>query len=223
MSRLRTLTILCLACLGCLGLTACPKDEPNSMADPTPPKVGDGSNVVTIRTTVPYGKQVSCDKLLDAAKLSPALGETDPVTIVDLKQTDHEAAAVCSIRKGGKAPTAAEQAKKLEKNGLLLGVLPGDEICQLRAYCSFPYDVAAEKKRVEATGETCSEGDIGDLTCIKSIPVGPKDRTIVTVLDGDAKCRYTISPTTLVDAEPMKLCARTFVDQLNADVFKAAL
>jgi hypothetical protein len=211
------LSRLTLAAALLAALAGCPKNEPSSLEDPEPVKKADTSNVIKIETTVPYGKQVPCTQILDAARLTEELGEADPVVILDTKEGDREATAVCSVRRGGKALTEAEQKKRLQKNDLELGAMAGDEICQLRAYCSFSYDVAEEKKRLEGLKQSCVEGEIGDLTCIHRVPIGPRDRIIVTVLDPESKCRYTVSPTTLIDEEPMKKCARAFVTLISKE------
>ena len=43
------------------------------------------------------------------------------------------------------------------------------------------------------------------------------------IADPDARCRYVVNPTTLVEEAPMKLCAKAFVDLISAERIKAAL
>ena len=97
---------------------------------------------------------------------------------------------------------------------------PGDEICQLKVYCSYDYDIAAAKKKAEAGGQACTT-DIGDLTCVQQVQAGADYRYVVTVLDPDAKCRYIISPTTITEQAPMMACAKAFVEQITKEKLQA--
>jgi hypothetical protein len=215
----RSLVLVALAALT-FGLAGCPKDEPGSAAEVVKKPDASTTNVIKVTTTVPWGKKVACAKILDPVGIATALGEAE-VTINDLTQGgEAEATSVCSVRKMGKALSDKEQAKLMEKEGFKIGVQPGDEICQLRAYCSYPYDIAADKKKAESGGQTCNT-DIGDLTCVQQVQAGADYRYVVTVLDPDSHCRYVISPTTITEQAPMMACAKAFTEQITKEKLQA--
>jgi hypothetical protein len=223
MVRIKSLVVLVASVVSVAGvvvLAGCPKDEKGSAAEIRVKPDASAANIVRIETTVPVGKKVACDKILDAAATATALGEAE-VTISDSTMAgEKEATSICSVRKTGKALTDKEQAKLMEKEGFKIGVQPGDEICQLRAYCSYPYDIAETKKKAEAMGQACNT-DIGDLSCVQQVQAGADYRYVVTVLDPDSKCRYVISPTTITTQEPMLACAKTFVEQITKEKLQA--
>src|SRR5438105_1966073 len=97
-------------------------------------KMKEGPAVAAKRIDPPVtGRQMlSCDAVIDAAKWKDVLGEPEPVTVKTAKEPD--AAASCSIVRGGKRPNAAEQAALKKQNGRL-GVMPGDEICNVSTFC----------------------------------------------------------------------------------------
>ena len=203
-----------------LALAGCPKDEPGSAAEIKIKPDASTANVVKVETTVPWGKKVACAKILDAAGIAAALGEAE-VTITDNTETgEKEATSICSVRKVGKVLNEKQQAKLMEKEGFRIGVQPGDEICQLRAYCAYSYDIADAKKKAESMGQTCNT-DIGDLSCVQQVQAGADYRYVVTVLDPDSHCQYKVSPTTITTKEPMMACAKVFVDQISKEKLQA--
>ncbi len=195
--------LLVVGCVACLE-----KDPPaRQAAKPSEKK----SSVVTL--PVPYGKKLPCAGLLDAEKFSAALGKG--VTIDDNTKSDPDATSVCQIKLSGVAPSAKDQLKMWNKNNRVLGVLPGDEMCQVTLYCSFLYDVAEQKKKCEAEGQTVST-DIGSLTCTKALEAGENYRTIVSVLDPDTHCKVQVNPGPSVTEEALvKQCARAASDLIG--------
>jgi hypothetical protein len=217
MERIESM-IVAAACVALLA--GCPKDEPGSAAEIKVKPDASPANIVKVETTVPWGKKVACAKILDPAGIAAALGEAE-VTISDSTETgEKEATSICSVRKTGKVLSEKEQAKLMQKEGFRIGVQPGDEICQLRAYCSYPYDIADIKKKSEAMGQSCNT-DIGDLTCVQQVQAGAEYRYVVTVLDPDSKCRYVVSPTTITSPDPIKACAKVFVEQITKEKIQA--
>src|SRR4051812_17921647 len=81
------------------------KKEPNAI-----PKV--------INPPVAGRAKLSCASVIDAAKFQELLGEKDPITVTESK-SEPEAAASCSLVRGGKRLTEAEQKAYLKKNGRL--------------------------------------------------------------------------------------------------------
>jgi hypothetical protein len=216
----RTQTVL-MAIVVAGALAGCPKDEAGSMGDKAHPRPDASmANVTKVETSVPWGKHVACADLLDPVKVAAGIGEAE-VTITDTTAGgEKEATSICSVKKTGKALSQKQQDALYQKNGFKIGVQPGDEICQLKLYCSYPYDMAESRKTMEGQGQQCATGDIGDLTCVQQIQAGADYRYIVSVLDPDSQCRLVVSPTTITELPPMKACAKTFADVISKDQLK---
>ncbi|MBI4508567.1 MAG: hypothetical protein HY698_02950 [Deltaproteobacteria bacterium] len=215
----RTPTLM--ACAFAVAAAISCKDEPGSAdlakqeaAKPAPKP----STVNVVTTPVPYGKKIPCTQLLDPAKLGAALGKE--VTIEDKSQTDLDAASVCQVKLAGKPPSAKEQERMFRNNARILGTLPGDEICQITAYCAFIFEVPEVKKKCESEGQQVST-EVGDLTCTRSIQAGEEYRYVVSTLDPDTKCKFMINPGPSVvgDALP-KQCAKAAVDTIGPENIK---
>jgi hypothetical protein len=195
------------------------KDEPGSAQEVANLKRAKGvpKTTTVVTTPVPYGKKVPCQTLLDAAKLGASLGKQ--VNIVD-GQPDGDAAAVCAVKLVGAPPTAAQQKRMFEKNDKVLGVLPGDELCQITAYCWYPVDKAEQQKNCESRGEATST-EIGELTCIKSIEAGENYRYVVATIDPDTRCRFVVNGgPSVTDEATVKSCAKAAVDTIGPDNLK---
>lgn len=194
--------------------TAC-KDEPGSYEQepaakaPSEPK----KNVTMLKPPVDYGRKIPCATLLDAAKVGTILGSE--VVLEDKSQIDKDATAVCRIRKGGTALSAKEQEKLFAKNDRVLGVLPGDELCQVTVYCAFAYTAEEMKQTCQKAGEEVS-AEIGDVTCVKTLEAGAEYRTVVTALDLDTRCKLLVNPgPSVTDAATPKACAKAAVELIS--------
>jgi hypothetical protein len=208
-------------CVIGLLMTGC-KDEPGSWEKEgaeSPSKVVKKENVQVIKPPVEWGKKVACTTLMpDGSKWSAAVGKE--VVVSDNSKSDAEAAAVCQLRLAGTPPTKEQQDKMWVKNNRVLGTLPGDEICQVTAYCSFIFDKAEEKKKCETGGDTASEA-LGDLTCVRKIEAGPDYRYVYTVLDNDSRCKLRINPgPSVIDEATVKTCAKAAVDLIGPENIK---
>jgi hypothetical protein len=216
---MRTLRSLLVA--GTLALAACPKDDMGSAGEKLVRPDASTANVVRIVSTTKPGEKIACDKIIDPAKFAPMIGEAE-VTLEDgTAKGEQEATSVCSIRKTGKVLSAKEQERLQTQTGFKLGVQAGDEICQLRMFCAYHYDIADAKQKMEAQGQTCNS-EIGDLTCVQQVQAGADYRHVVTVLDGETKCRYVISPTTITEEAPMKACAKAFTELITIEGIKGS-
>lgn len=201
------------AALGC-------KDDPGSREEvgkPPPRPTETPANVVKVETLVPYGQKVPCSKLIDAAKFGATLGYE--LTLVDKSAEETEPTAICGLKLGGKPLSEAEQKKIFNKNNYNVGVLPGDEIFQIRFYCSDAYLPNDTRKYCEKQGWEIST-EIGDLTCVQKVQAGEFYRHVVHVLDPDTKCKYEVSPITLTDLEPVKKAAKAAVDLVGPENVK---
>src|SRR5687768_16678807 len=83
---------------------------------------------------VPGEQHVPCDQLIDPAAFQAALGEAEPLAVKDATAQDAEAAASCSLVKGGAKLDAKQQEALAKKTNRRMGVLPGDDICNITAY-----------------------------------------------------------------------------------------
>jgi hypothetical protein len=185
----------------------------------TAAKLANKENIKTIESPVPLGKTIPCTQLIDAAKVSEALGQ--PLELRDQTKSDAEAAAVCALHTTGKPLTEKEQKKLYETQGFKIGVQPGDELCRVTAYCwTPPPEVAAYKRSCEEKGYETSN-DIGDLTCRQTFMAGADDKFVYRVLDSDTKCILQTNPgPSVVGTEQPMRCAKVFSDLIGLDQIK---
>ncbi len=165
---------------------------------------------VTEKLTPPVANhaQVSCDKLIDAAAFTKALDEKMPLQVVDVSAGNSEAAATCSLVRGGVAPTPAEQAALLKKNPRL-GVLPGDEVCRVAAYC---WTLESEENLRKRCGEMKNQDDesTGGYACVQVVATGADDVKAFRLFDTDTKCLLDIKGgPSMIDNDLIAKCAKT--------------
>lgn len=204
----------------CALIFAC-KDDPGSrdeLSRPEPKPTSRPANVVKVTTLVPYGQKVPCASLIDPAKFGAALGME--LSLVDKSAGEMDPTAVCGLKLVGKPVDEATQERLLKKNADRLGVLPGDEVFQLRFFCSEAYSPESSKQVCDKKGWEVTY-DAGDLLCIQRVQAGPRDRHVAHVLDPDTKCRYEISPLSLTEIEPVKKAAKAAVELIGPDCLKA--
>lgn len=218
----RVLVVLLFAFVGC-------KDESGSSAEELKKrKANPGGatkpveikeNVKIVTSTVPPGTKIPCEKIVDTATISAALGQQ--LEVKEDKLFDAESVASCAVHTTGKALTAKEQKKKFDTEGMKIGVQPGDELCRVTVYCWVPYpEVAAAKKGCEERGEETST-EIGDLTCIKEYEAGADYKHVYTVYDPDSKCRLQVNPgPSVTDEAVVKGCAKAFSTIIGPDQIK---
>jgi hypothetical protein len=171
------------------------KQKPQTCAPPPPP-------VVAVKPPVEGMAKLACSALLDPAAFTTALGEQAPLTLRD--DTDPEATASCSLIRGGQKPSAEEQRKLLKQNGRL-GVLPGDPVCQVKAYCWTIEEAARFEAQCKAQGMAFDQG-----SCVQSIPQGANDVDVLRFLDEDSRCVISVrgGPSN-VDNDQVRVCAKT--------------
>jgi len=171
-----------------------------------------------IETPVPVGKKLPCSALLDAEQAGAAVGRQ--LELKDESGRDPEATSVCRFMTVGKPPSEKEQARMLARTQAL-GLLPGDELCQISVYCWSMYTVADLKKKCEDKKEATST-EIGALACIQEVKAGDKQRYNMTILDDDTRCKLVIhSGPGVTDLPTTKTCAKVAVDQITTDDLKS--
>src|SRR5262245_6943152 len=139
-----------------------------------------------LATPVPGHAHVPCSQLIDPAVFQTALGEKEPLTVKDVTKTEPDAAASCSLVRGGKRPSDAEQKALLKKDGRL-GVLPGDELCNVTAFCSTIEDAEHFKARCKERKDRDDES-LGSYACVHIVAVGADDVKVFRPGDDDTRC-----------------------------------
>ena len=136
-------------------------------------------------TPVPGQAHVPCTQLIDLAAFQTALGEKEAPALKDVTKTV-EAAASCSVLRGGKRPTEAEQQAMLKKVSRL-GVLPGDELCNITAFCWSIEDAERFKVTCKKRKDMDDES-LGSYACVHISPVGADDVKSFQFFDEDTRC-----------------------------------
>lgn len=171
-----------------------------------------------INPPVPGRAKLKCDQVIDADKFTQALGEPQPVTVKD-STSEPEAAASCSIVRGGKRPSEAEQKAMLKKSSRL-GVLPGDEICNVSTFCwtiedpdRFAKKCADMKEKIDDT--------LGFKSCILVVAQGEDDVNRHRFYDDDTKCVFQVrGGPSMVDNDLIGKCAKAAHDLIGPDQIK---
>jgi hypothetical protein len=114
------------------------------------------------------------------------MGETEPLTVKDKQKDEPEAAASCALIRGGARPSATEQAALLKKNGRL-GVIPGDPVCIVTAYCWTIEEPERFKKKC-AQKKDADDESMGSYACRQLVMVGAFDVFVYSFFDADTKC-----------------------------------
>lgn len=175
--------------------------------------------VKRLATPVPGQAHVPCTQLIDAAAFQTALGEKEPLTVRDATKAEPEAAASCSLVRGGKRPSEAEQKALIKREGRL-GVLPGDELCNITAFCWTIEDAerfkAACKQRKDRDDES-----LGSYACVHIVAVGADDVKVFRLLDDDTRCILQIrgGPSN-VNNDSIQTCAKAARDAIGPPQIK---
>jgi len=167
-----------------------------------------------IRPPVPGMQRIACTQLLDPVKLGEAIGEKEPLEMKDITKSDAEAASSCSFHRGGKRLNEKEQQALLKKEGRL-GVLAGDELCNVTAYCW----TIEEQERFKEKCKTRKDRDdesMGSYACVQVVAQGIDDVFVYRFFDEDTKCILQVrgGPSN-VDNEIIRNCAKAARDQIG--------
>jgi len=189
---------------------AAPVDASVAQPEASPP-VADAP-VAKPKPPLPQETRIGCDRVVDPAVFTTALGETAALTVKDVTKQDPDAAAVCSLVRGGKPLSAKQQENKLKKGGRL-GVLPGDELCRVTAYCWTIEDPVRFAKRCTDMG---NKNDDAPGACVQVVMQGANDVNVYRMFDDDTRCILGVSggPGN-TDNELIRACAKTARDQFG--------
>ncbi len=176
-------------------------------------KAAAGGVAQKIIPPVPGRAHLPCSQVIDADKFKQALGETENITVQESK-SEPDAAASCSLLRGGKRPGDAEQKALIKKNGKL-GVLAGDEICNVSTFCwtiedpqRFIKKCVEEKKQVDDSQ--------GFQACVMIVATGADDVKNFRFFDDDTKCIIQVrgGPSN-VDNDLIGKCAKAAHDLIG--------
>lgn len=183
----------------------------------------DATGLVAVKQKAPMeeGKTIPCERLLDAAKFTEALGEPNVVAVRDNSKANKDASAACSIVRGGAAPSRTEQEALLKKNPRL-GVLGGDELCYVNAYCTTVEQPDRFRKSCRNKGFADDES-LGSFACKQVVAQGADDVSVFHFFDEDSKCVIRVGggPSN-VDNDLIMKCARTARDTISEAQISAA-
>jgi hypothetical protein len=167
-----------------------------------------------LATPVPGNTHVPCAQLIDPAAFQTGLGEKQALSVKDVTTSERDATASCSLIRGGKRPSEAEQSAKL-KNAGKLGVLPGDELCNVSAFCWTIEDAERFRVRCKERKERDDES-MGSYACVRTVAVGPADVKVFRFFDDDTHCILQVrGGPSLVDNELIQSCAKLARDTIG--------
>ncbi len=176
-----------------------------------------GGTAAKISPPVAGRAMLSCANMLNPNIITQALAEPEPVSIVDAKEP--EAAASCSVRRGGVPLTKAQQDAKLKKEGRL-GVLPGDELCNISTFCWTIEDAERFRKKCAEVKEK-DDDTLGFYSCVLVVMTGAADVKRFRFFDDDTKCIIQVrgGPSN-VDNDLIGKCAKAAHDLIGPDQIK---
>jgi hypothetical protein len=174
-----------------------------------------------LATPVPVGTRVPCAQLIDPDAFQTALGENQPLTVKDVTQSERESTASCSLVRGGKRPSEAEQNALLKRNGKL-GVMPGDELCNVTAFCWTINESARFRARCKDKKDLDDES-LGSFACVHIVAVGVADVKVFQLYDDDTHCILQIrgGPSN-VNNDLIQSCAKTARDTIGPAQIRVA-
>ena len=167
-----------------------------------------------LSTPVRGQAHVPCAQLIDPAAFQAALKEKQPLAVKDVTRTQAEVTASCSLVRGGKRPTGAEQQATIKHSGRL-GVLPGDELCNVTAICSKIMNAEQFKASCKQRKDHDDES-LGSYACVQIVAVGADDVNVFRLLDDDTRCILEVrgGPSN-VDNELIRACAKAARDAIG--------
>jgi hypothetical protein len=167
-----------------------------------------------LATPVPGQTHVPCSQLINLVAFQTALGEKELPTLKDVTKNDANAAASCAIVRGGKRPTAEAQKEMLTRSSRL-GVLAGDDLCIVTAYC-WSIEDAERFKAACKTSKDKDDESMGSYACVHVVPTGVDDVKSFRFFDEDTKCILQVrgGPSN-VNNDTIQSCAKTARDTIG--------
>jgi hypothetical protein len=212
------LVVVLAACAGDKDAPAAAKaGEPAAGAAAEAPKPK--SNVKKFTSTVPYGKHVACADLVDGAKFGETIGDVVG-EVKDKSTTNLDATSVCVFIRGGERPSDAEQQRAFKKNGMKLGVLPGDELCTLTTYCSYPANLEEFKQKCEDQGHR-EDNTLGLFSCVREYQRADKYAYTYRTIDPETQCTFEVmGGPSVTDEALVQRCMRAALETIGSEHLK---
>jgi hypothetical protein len=181
-------------------------------------KEASGGVAKKISAPVPGKAKLDCNAVINTAQFQQVLGEVEPVSVAESK-SEPDAAASCSILRGGKRLSDAEQKAKLKKEGRL-GVMAGDEICNVSTFCWTIEDAERFRKRCAEMKDT-NDDSLGFYSCVLIVAQGADDVKRWRFFDDDTKCIIQVrgGPSN-VDNDLIGKCAKAAHDLIGPEQIK---
>ncbi|MCX5747497.1 MAG: hypothetical protein NT062_33960 [Proteobacteria bacterium] len=197
------------------GLEAAKEEEAKEQAE----KKARGQVAKTQTPPIPGNAKIPCEQLIDPAVYTAALGEKEPLTVRDDTSKDGEAAASCSLIRGGKKLTKPEQDALLKKQPRL-GVLPGDPLCQITVY-GWTFENAEHFRARCAERKEKDDDTMGSYACVQVVATGVDDVQVFRFFDEDTKTTMkAASAGPNVDNDQIRTCAKLARDHIGPDQIK---
>lgn len=182
---------------------------------------GNQPSVPKQRAPVLGSRKIDCTQLIDMPAFREALGEKEPLSMRDVSKSHAEANASCSLLRGGRTPTAKEQEAIIKRQGRL-GVIPGDELCNISALCNTVEEEERFKKRCAELKMTEDES-MGSFACVKLVAHGSADVKSFRFLDAETKCVIEVrGGPSMTDNDFIAKCAKAARDLIGPDQISEA-
>jgi hypothetical protein len=212
---MRRIAIILVVTLGCGSGENAGAEEAKRQAEREAKEKTPAEAAKTISPPVAGRAKIPCEQLIDVPAFQAALGEKDPITVKELKN-ESEAAASCGIVRGGKRPSDAEQQSMIKTNGKL-GVLAGDTICEVAAFCWTFNTLDLLQKRCKETKRS-DDDSMGGYACVRVVPTGEADVKLYQFFDEDTKCVIQVrGGASQTDNGTILTCAKTARDKIGLD------
>jgi hypothetical protein len=209
-----------LALLATLLAACASKDEP-APATEKPAETKPRSNVKKFEPPVPYGKHIACASLVDGAKFATYIGDAVG-EVKDRSSSKGEAPSVCAFMRAGTPPSNDAQLRAFKKNAMKLGVLPGDEFCTVTAFCSYPVDPEAFKKKCQDEGHR-EDMSVGQFACVKESQRAEAYAYTYRAIDADTQCIFEVmGGPSVTDETLVQNCTRAALETITGDRLHAA-
>jgi hypothetical protein len=199
-------------------LVGCVPDKPEGSGKPAEKK--ERKVVPAFEPPVPYGKHVACTDLVDGAKFSTFLG-SEIGEVADRSTGNAEATSVCAFIKGGTPPSDKQQERAYKKE-MKLGVLPGDEICTISAFCWYPVDLEEFKKKCESAGNKESQA-VGQFACVRETQRADAYAYTYRAIDNETQCILeAMGGPSVTDEAVVQSCMKAALDTIGPENIKNA-
>ena len=124
------------------------------------------------------------------------------------------------------APNDAEQKAGRQEGRSTLGVLPGDEACNVTAYCYTIEDADRFRQEVRAEqGKSKDRGDdsMGSYACLHIEAVGEADVQVFRFFDADTKCILRVAGGPgMTEQRLIRNCAKVVRDTITEKDYAVA-